>query len=272
MKDQDLIRRRRSPIVDAEPDAAADSRSGPLAAEVQALSRLNEASSRLWHVSDLKTGLQEILAAATALLRSDKGHVQLLGHDGVLRIVAQHGFERAFLEAFREVTQEHPGAAGRALRTGRRVIIEDVDADEQYAPLRDVARAAGYRAVQSTPIMSRDGRRLGMISTHFRAPHRPSGRPASRRIGRPPIRARRHHQRRRQARARGLQCRRTEAHGAHRRIARRGQLRDVRPRVFAALLVHVAELAHLGDGRRASGEHAGDGKTLAARVARRATR
>src|SRR5690606_32640787 len=84
-------------------------------------------------------------------------------------------FERAFLEAFREVTQEHTGAAGRALRTGRRVIIEDVDLDEQYAPLRDVARAAGYRAVQSTPIMSRDGRRLGMISTHFRSPHRPSG-------------------------------------------------------------------------------------------------
>ncbi|HET8697939.1 MAG TPA: GAF domain-containing protein, partial [Gammaproteobacteria bacterium] len=72
------------------------------------------------------------------------------------------------------MTSEHKGAAGRTLRTGRRIIIEDVDADEQYAPLRDVARAAGYRAVQSTPIVSRDGRRLGMISTHFRSPHRPS--------------------------------------------------------------------------------------------------
>lgn len=173
VKDQDLTRRR-SPVVEAAPDAAADSQNGALAAEVRALSRLNEASSCLWHLSDLRTGLEEILAAATALLRGDKGHVQLLGQDGVLRLVAQQGFDRAFLDAFREVTPEHAGAAGRAVRTGKRVIIEDVDADEEYAPLRGVARAAGYRAVQSTPIVSRDGRRLGMISTHFRSPHQPS--------------------------------------------------------------------------------------------------
>ena len=38
-----------------------------------------------------------------------------------------------------------------------------------------------------------------------------------------------------------------------RRLARRRQLRHVRPRLLAALPVHVAELAHLGDGRRAGG-------------------
>src|SRR5262249_4273904 len=40
--------------------------------------------------------------------------------------------------------------------------------------LRPVARAAGYRAVQSTPLISRDGRPLGMLSTHFRSVHRPA--------------------------------------------------------------------------------------------------
>ena len=41
-----------------------------------------------------------------------------------------------------------------------------------------------------------------------------------------------------------------------RRLLRRRQLRHVRPRLFPALPVHLAELAHLGDGRRAGGKRA----------------
>ena len=63
-----------------------------LAAEVQALSRLNDASSRLWHLSDLNPGLGEILSGALTLLCCDKGTVHLLGDDGALRIVSQRVF------------------------------------------------------------------------------------------------------------------------------------------------------------------------------------
>ena len=44
-----------------------------------------------------------------------------------------------------------------------------------------------------------------------------------------------------------------------RRLLRRRQLRHVRPRLRPALPVHLAERAHLGDGRRAGGERARDG-------------
>ena len=37
-----------------------------------------------------------------------------------------------------------------------------------------MARAAGFRAVQSTPLIGRDGAPLGMLSTHFRSVHRPT--------------------------------------------------------------------------------------------------
>jgi PAS domain S-box-containing protein len=174
MTDQHPAQPRQSPAVAPDSVPTIDALSARLAAEVEALSRLNEASSRLWHVSDMRTGLEEILAAAVALLGSDKGHVQLLGADGVLRIVAQHGFDDAFLDGFRVVMPPNGSAAGRALRAGRRVVVEDVETDEDYAPLRELARAGGYRAVQSTPILCRDGRRLGMISTHYLVPHRPS--------------------------------------------------------------------------------------------------
>lgn len=45
-------------------------------------------------------------------------------------------------------------------------MIKDVEADPAYAPLRAIARAAGYRAVQSTPLVGPDGAILGMLSTH----------------------------------------------------------------------------------------------------------
>jgi len=54
-----------------------------------------------------------------------------------------------------------------------RVIIEDVETDPEYAPHRHIAASAGYRALQSTPILSRVGEFLGVLSTHFRRPHHP---------------------------------------------------------------------------------------------------
>lgn len=146
-----------------------------LSAEADALTRLNELSSQLWRRRNLDEGLDEMLAATIELLGADKGNVQLLDGDRqILKIVAQRGFDQEFLDFFREVSTEDDSACGRALRSGSRMVIDDIEADEPYAPLRPIARAAGYRAVQSTPLIARDGRPLGMLSTHFRDVHRPN--------------------------------------------------------------------------------------------------
>ena len=139
------------------------------------LMRLNAASARLWQTLDLHQGLEEMLAATMELRQADMGAIQLLdpSHQ-VLRIAAHQGFSRAFLDHFREVPLKDDSAGGRVLRTGRRVLIEDVTKDKAYARHREIACSAGYRAVQATPLMARDGRPLGLISTHFRQPHRPS--------------------------------------------------------------------------------------------------
>jgi GAF domain-containing protein len=161
----------------AELEAADDRLRGAnarLAAEAAALKRLNEASSRLWQIHDLRGGLNEILQASIELLGADKGNVQLLDRThGRLVIVAQRGFEQPFLEFFKEVSAEDDSACGRALRSGERIVIEDVRADEGFELFRPVALQAGFCAVQSTPLMARDGKPLGMLSTHFREAHRP---------------------------------------------------------------------------------------------------
>jgi PAS domain S-box-containing protein len=147
-----------------------------LSVEADALVKLNESSSRLWRSRTLQEGLDVMLAAVIELLGADKGNVQLLegsGQDGVLRIAAQRGFQQDFLEHFREVSADDDCACGRALRSGQRVIIEDVEAE---ASLRALARAADYRSVVTTPLVGVDGKPLGMLSAHFRSVHRPGER------------------------------------------------------------------------------------------------
>jgi signal transduction histidine kinase/DNA-binding response OmpR family regulator len=146
-----------------------------LAEEAGALAKLNDASTRLWRARDLREGLEEMLAGSIELLGADMGNIQILNESRRMLILeAQHGFKPDFLDFFREVSVEDDSACGRALRSGSRVVIVDVETDVDYAPLREVARAAGYRAVQSTPLIARDGSMIGIISTHWISVHRPS--------------------------------------------------------------------------------------------------
>ena len=147
-----------------------------LAAEALALAKLNDLSSRLWHLEKLEDGLDEMISAAIELLGACKGNIQLLDPQrDVLVIAAQRGFERDFLELYHEVRRDHPSAAcARALRSADRVIIEDVQVDPDYSPLWSVAEGAGYRAVVSTPLIGTDGNVLGIISTYFPSTHRPT--------------------------------------------------------------------------------------------------
>jgi signal transduction histidine kinase/ActR/RegA family two-component response regulator len=139
-----------------------------------ALTELNELSSRLWQMQDLETGLEELLTGTITLLGADMGNIQLLDERRQALVIRAHrGFQPAFLEHFAAVTAADNSACGRALRSGQRTIIEDVDTDELFAPLRPIAREAGYRAVLSTPLIGRNGQPLGAMSAHFRKPHRP---------------------------------------------------------------------------------------------------
>lgn len=138
--------------------------------EEEALELLNTACFRLWRTNNLQEGLQEMLSATMEMLQSDMGTIQLLKSTGDLQIVAQKGFRQNFLDFFGSVSPGTPTAFGVALNTGQRQVISDVEQEPLFAPFRDVARQAGFRAVQSTPLLARDGQSIGVISTHFQTP------------------------------------------------------------------------------------------------------
>jgi PAS domain S-box-containing protein len=142
--------------------------------ELATMTRLHELSTRLTAPSDLSSLLYEVLDAIMELQGADFGDVQLYDEAaGTLRIVAHRGLDQAFLDYFEAIDASDTSACGLALRTGRRIIIEDVNTAVEFEPHRAIAAATGFRGVQSTPLFDRNtGKPLGMLSTHFREPYR----------------------------------------------------------------------------------------------------
>jgi len=148
-----------------------------LTEDLAAMTRMQQLSTRLIQVGGFSELLAAILDAGIEITGADMGNIQLLDDSGKLRIVAHRGFEAPFLQFFEEV---HDGlaACGSALQKGERVIVEDVVDSPVFAgtPALDAMLAAGARAVQSTPLVSRTAKVLGMFSTHYREPRHPAER------------------------------------------------------------------------------------------------
>lgn len=124
---------------------------------------------------NLQEVLNTIVKTAITITNADMGNIQLIDkQSGCLKIMAYSGFEQPFLD-FWITVDEREGACGMALDQMKRIIVEDITKSDIFVdtPALVAQLAAGVRAVQSTPLMSRSGKLVGMISTHFRSPHRP---------------------------------------------------------------------------------------------------
>ena len=168
---RDVTEERRARLALAESEAR-------LAAELAVMKRLQELSTRLVKHGDGAGLLPEIVDAAIGITAADMGNVQLYdGASDSLRIVASRGFRPEDLELF-AVIRRGESTCGTALERGERVVVGDVTASPIFAgkPILDAVLAAGIRALQSTPLISRSGRLVGMLSTHFRSPRSPAER------------------------------------------------------------------------------------------------
>jgi GAF domain-containing protein len=134
---------------------------------------LDQMSQRLHACRTFEDAVRRIVIDVVALHGAEFGNIQMLIRDGLV-IVGQHGLGAAFLKTFRKVRRDDDCACGRALREGRSVIVADVATDEAYAPFRAAAKRAGYRSVQSTPMLTSDGELVGIVSTLFANAYMPT--------------------------------------------------------------------------------------------------
>jgi signal transduction histidine kinase len=144
--------------------------------QVADLRRLHEMSLRITSTLDIESVLREVLQVALTVQGAKLGLLSLCDpeRDG-LKLQVSHGFDDACIS---ELAWVPPGggACGTCYAQRRRVVVEDVETDPIFADYLHIARMAGFRAVHSTPLMTRSGTIIGVLSVHFRQPHRPSER------------------------------------------------------------------------------------------------
>jgi len=151
-----------------------DSGEARLTAGLAGMRRLYDLQAKLAHETELSSALDEILAAAVDLAGTDRGCVQLVSEDGTrLEIIAQRGYaeDGPFISRFR-----YEGAVvgfDIVRRQRARLVIEDLESHPGFVgtPDGDAALADGIRAAQSTPLISRSGETVGVLSTQYRLPY-----------------------------------------------------------------------------------------------------
>jgi two-component system, cell cycle sensor histidine kinase and response regulator CckA len=145
--------------------------------ELDIARRLQLVATQMINVHGTEALYEQILDTAMAVLHCDFASIQMFyperGAHGELKLIGHRGFSREAVERWGWVRPDMCTTCGEALRTGRRVAIPDVRNCEFMAGSDDLAGylGGGIRAVQSTPLVSRSGSLMGMVSTHWRDVH-----------------------------------------------------------------------------------------------------
>lgn len=143
---------------------------------------LQRISTRLETEEDTGALYEAVLDAAVGVMRADFASMQMLyperGEGGELLLLASRGFSPQAVAFWEWVRPSSASTCGAVLRSRERVMVPDVEDWLPMAGTADLAayRETGIRAVQTTPLVSRSGTLVGMISTHWSEPHQPAER------------------------------------------------------------------------------------------------
>src|SRR5262249_42309106 len=109
---------------------------------------------------------------------ADFGNIQVLDpRSSDLRIAVHYGFPSPWADFWTTPSKGQAPCAPAPERLDR-AIVEDIP-ETAIFPATEALKVqldAGVRAVQSTPLYARSGAPVGMISTHYRTPRRPTER------------------------------------------------------------------------------------------------
>jgi signal transduction histidine kinase/CheY-like chemotaxis protein len=111
-----------------------------------------------------------------AIMRADAGSIQMReAEENTLRLLVWQGFHSDAAAFWQRVDLDSSSSCGEVLRTEQRVVVSDIETCEFMAgtPHLEAYRRSGLRAVQATPLVSRSGHLLGVLSTHWHQPYEP---------------------------------------------------------------------------------------------------
>ena len=130
----------------------------------------------LARTSEPQPAFQAILETLVELHAADSGIFFLCDPTtGLLTPAASMGLTPKALAKLAAIAREPKSGLCQLLSASKqRTIIEDTDSDERIEGIRTIAREVGFRAVHSTPILTRRGDMLGVLSAHCKTPRRPT--------------------------------------------------------------------------------------------------
>jgi PAS domain S-box-containing protein len=153
-----------------------------LAEELAATRKLQELSLEMAGTGDVETLYSKLIDAAVSIMRSDYASMQQyyphLGARGELKLLGHHGFTPEAAKFWAWVRADSSCTCGLSINRRERVIAADIEHADFMAGTADQEQLlkAGMRAAQTTPLFSRGGELVGMISTHWKQCHQPSER------------------------------------------------------------------------------------------------
>ncbi len=157
-------------------------RESQLAEDLAAARMLQELSIEMAGQSDSAALYDKLIDAAVSIMRSDFGSMQQyyphLGARGELKLLGHRGFSPEAAQFWAWVRADSSCTCGVSINRRARVIAADVANTGFMAGTTDQEQLlkAGIHAAQSTPLISRGGELVGMITTHWKESHEPSER------------------------------------------------------------------------------------------------
>jgi two-component system CheB/CheR fusion protein len=150
-----------------------------LAEDLAFTERLRYVAERVADDDGMQGLFADIVDAAIFLMHADAGTVQLLDEAGQrLRLLAARGFAPEMIERCAEVEVGDHTSCGMAVNTRRRAFVDYTQprAGEDGVWDRWHRDVAGLCCALSTPLITRAGRPVGVITTHWRQPRTPGER------------------------------------------------------------------------------------------------
>lgn len=149
--------------------------------DLRKMELLQNISIELLSEDNIQGLYERFMDTVMGIMNADFASMQILEVDDqgnkILHLIAHRGFNQYAEDGWQWVYSDSSNTTcAEALRTGKRVIASNVEECEYMKGTKDleIYRLTGSHASQSTPLFSRKGRMLGMISTHWRKPYQPS--------------------------------------------------------------------------------------------------
>jgi PAS domain S-box-containing protein len=144
--------------------------------QLEDLTKVLQLSGRLSSSLELQPVLEEVLTSVISLQGADTGVLRLYEPEtDELVVVASVGVGEDYLAVLGRVPAR-ASVWGRAFAERRTFISEDVDGDPAFEGFREAVSSSGFRAVYTSPLITRRGEIIGTIATHFREPRKPTDR------------------------------------------------------------------------------------------------